>query len=165
MLNTKLPLRLSIYKLDIRLNSYIKKYLLQLKKNNKRVSFVFLFKARGKQNGKNSSITTKLGCRAWIWNTSFFCFVFCFFSILDPRIELAHSSIDNVGELELFLTGSFPIPMKCNWYFNKFQCLLCSKHKIYSSLPLSHIILLSGENLPVSLDHYSCSLWFLLTLG
>lgn len=61
------------------------------------------------------------------------CQVFFYFSILVLEIELAHSSIDDAEELQPFPIASFPVPIKCNWYFNKFQCLLRSKAKIYSS--------------------------------
>lgn len=61
------------------------------------------------------------------------CQVFFYFSVLVLEIELAHSSIDDAGELQPFPIASFPVPIKCNWYFNKFQCLLCSNAKIYSS--------------------------------
>lgn len=133
-----ISLRLSIYKLDIRLNIYIHKYFLQLKENYEYLllSFFLLFfavKARSKQNGKNRSVTTKLACRAWLWNVKFF-----YSSILVLKIELAHSSIDDAGELEPFPIASFPIPIKRNWYFNKFQCLLHSKAKIFSSPTLTY---------------------------
>ena len=114
--------------------------MLQLKENYEyHFSFFFFFffffavKARSKQNGKNCSVTTKLACRAWLWNVRFF-----YFSVLVLEIELAHSSTDDAGELEPFPVASFPIPIKCNWYFNKFQCLLRSKAKIYSSPTLTY---------------------------